>query len=1031
MKTIRQLSMLFLLHFVALIAKAQSFDLPLNFDSTNVTYTFTDFGGNASSVVADPVVSTNKVAKIIKSNIAEIWAGTTMGGASGFASAIAFNSSRTIITMRVYSPDSGIAVRLKVEDPNDGAKSVETEARTTASNTWQILTFNFVNNASGTAAINYTYTYKKASVFFNFGVNGSTAGTKTYYFDDVVFPAATGPVLSQITLPVYFDSTNVNYSTKDFGGNATTIITDPTNSLNKVAQTIKSNIAETWAGTTMGTSSGLANAIPFSSGNSSIKVKIYSPNSGIQVRLKAEDPNDPTKSVETEATTTTANAWETLTFNFANHATGTAAINYGYTYRMLSIFFNFGVTGATAGTKTYLWDNVEFGNGIVIPQLNMPVSFESTSLNYGLTDFGGNASSIVVDPAVSSNKVCKIIKSNTAELWAGTTIGGTTGFGAVIPFTSTSKTISMRVYSPTIGTPIRMKVEDPNDDTKSVETEATTSVANAWQTLDFNFANQATGTAALNLAYSYKKLTIFFNFGTTGATAGEKTYYFDDITFGSSVVVPQLNMPVTFESTTLNYGLTDFGGNTSSIITDPAVSTNKACKVIKSSIAELWAGTTIGGTTGLGTAIPFTSTDKIISMRVYSPTIGTPVRMKVEDPNDATKSVETESTTTVANEWQTLQFNFGNQATGTAPINLAYSYKKLSVFFNFGTTGAIAGEKTYYFDDVTFGTITPPAPVKTYLTFQVDMSRKKPDATDTVTLNGTFNGWCGICTPMIKKPGTDIWVATLLLDKDSSYDYKYTIGNWKSQETLKEGMPCTTTKSGFTNRIINVSKLNDTLPVVCWESCVSCLNTLPKANVTFKVNMKNYVDDSLSIKGVTLNGNFNGWCGECTKMTAIGNNIYAVTLTLDTGAYEYKFTVGNWLDQEQFIATDPCTKTVGNYTNRYLSVKDTASVIAGTYCWNTCTKCEAIGFAEQALKNVKIYPNPTTETLFIEMGQFLERDSKVFVYNMLGELMITKTSNQNNGNGTINLDTHSLKQGIYLLKIEADNAVKTIKFQIN
>lgn len=91
----------------------------------------------------------------------------------------------------------------------------------------------------------------------------------------------------------------------------------------------------------------------------------------------------------------------------------------------------------------------------------------------------------------------------------------------------------------------------------------------------------------------------------------------------------------------------------------------------------------------------------------------------------------------------------------------------------------------------------------------------------------------------------------------------------------------------------------------------------------------------------------------------------------------------------------------------------------------------AIGVAEQALNNVKVYPNPATETLFIELGQVLERDSKVLVYNMLGELLITKTSNENNGNGTINLDTHSLKQGIYLLKIEADNAVKTIKFQIN
>jgi hypothetical protein len=195
--------------------------------------------------------------------------------------------------------------------------------------------------------------------------------------------------------------------------------------------------------------------------------------------------------------------------------------------------------------------------------------------------------------------------------------------------------------------------------------------------------------------------------------------------------------------------------------------------------------------------------------------------------------------------------------------------------------------------------------------------------------------------------------------------------------------------------------------------------------------MKNYVDDSLSIKGVTLNGSFNGWCGECTKMTDIGNNIYSVTLTLDTGSYDYKFTVGNWLDKEEFVATDPCTKTVGTFTNRFIQVKDTSAIIAGTYCWNTCTKCEAIGFAEQALKNVKIYPNPTTETLFIEMGQFLERDSKLLVYNMLGELMISKTSNQNNGNDTVNLDTHSLKQGIYLLKIEADNAVKTIKFQIN
>jgi hypothetical protein len=98
----------------------------------------------------------------------------------------------------------------------------------------------------------------------------------------------------------------------------------------------------------------------------------------------------------------------------------------------------------------------------------------------------------------------------------------------------------VRVWSPAANIPVRLKVEDHTDPTKSVETEAVCAVANSWQTLEFNFANQAGGTAALNLAYNYTKASIFFNFGTTGATTGERTYYFDDMQFGSST------LPVSF-----------------------------------------------------------------------------------------------------------------------------------------------------------------------------------------------------------------------------------------------------------------------------------------------------------------------------------------------------------------------------------------------------------------------------------------------------------------------------------------------------
>ncbi len=83
------------------------------------------------------------------------------------------------------------------------------------------------------------------------------------------------------------------------------------------------------------------------------------------------------------------------------------------------------------------------------------------------------------------------------------------------------------------GIPVRMKVENAADPTQSVETEATVTTASGWQTLSFNFANQAAGTAALNLSTTYTRLSVFFNFGTTGATTGARTYYIDDIVYPS------------------------------------------------------------------------------------------------------------------------------------------------------------------------------------------------------------------------------------------------------------------------------------------------------------------------------------------------------------------------------------------------------------------------------------------------------------------------------------------------------------------
>jgi len=797
--------------------------------------------------------------------------------------------------------------------------------------------------------------------------------------------------LTQVNLPVTFDDPAVNYNLVDFGGNISSIVADPVVPSNNVCKVIKTNTAVSWAGTTIGGPAGLATAIPFAVGSTTMTMRVYSPDAGIPIRMKVEVVGDQTKSVETDALTTVANAWETLTFNFANPASGTAAINYSYTYKVLSVFFNFGTTGAAAGTKTYYCDDITFGAAPT--QIDLPVTFDDPNVNYNLLDFGGNASSIVTDPVVSTNMVCKVIKPNTAETWAGTTIGGTTGFATAIPFAVGSTTMTMRVYSPDAGIPVRMKVEDPNDPTKSVETQVNTTVANAWETLSFNFANQASGTAPINYSYTYKKLSVFFNFGSTGATAGtnyrqlqnatgtytgplatnvdtiskipnliagtisatqkivsgntpdllngtvptgetsptyqwqsslnnitftnissanplnyqpaaltSSTYYCDDITFGAAPT--QVDLPVTFDDPNVNYNLLDFGGNASSIVTDPVVSTNMVCKVIKPNTAETWAGTTIGGTTGFATAIPFAVGSTTMTMRVYSPDAGIPVRMKVEDPNDPTKSVETQVNTTVANAWETLSFNFANQASGTAPINYSYTYKKLSVFFNFGSTGATAGTNYRQLQNAT-GTYTGP------LATNVDTISKIPNL-----IAGTISA-----TQKIVSGNTpDLLNGTVPTGETSpTYQWQSSLNNIT-----------------FTN-ISSANPLNYQ-PAALTSSTYYCDDitfggTAPSSvNIVFKVENP----DSIPVYVFGSWSNWSNWPGD--PMTSLGNNIYAATLSLPANSnFEFLYVNGNAPIKEVLNPAWSCTNGDAQYTYRVLSLGSLDTTIC--FEWATCLSC--------------------------------------------------------------------------------------------
>ena len=328
-------------------------------------------------------------------------------------------------------------------------------------------------------------------------------------------------------LPFDFESGITTSDFTDFDGGIATVIANPqSNGINTsatVAQIVR-NGGQPWSGSKV----ILANNIDFSTNNTiSMKVYMTAP-VGTTVKMKVESAAG---SDERDASTTVSGAWETLTWDFI----GTPA-----NFNEIVFMFDFGNVGDGSATSTFLFDDVEqistTGSGT---QIDLPVNFEGTTVNYTMTDFGGNASSLVADPTNASNNVIEVVKMASAELWAGTTIGLATGFATNIPLTLVDSKMNVKVWSPDAGIPVRLKVEDSNDNTHTCETEAMTTVAGGWEILEFNFANEANGTAALDFGlqngWTYNMASIFFNFGTDGATAGEKTYYFDDVKFGADL----------------------------------------------------------------------------------------------------------------------------------------------------------------------------------------------------------------------------------------------------------------------------------------------------------------------------------------------------------------------------------------------------------------------------------------------------------------------------------------------------------------
>lgn len=309
-------------------------NLPITFENPQIDYTFFNFGGGEADgvpIVENPspnsVNNSAKVGQYTKVAGAETWAGTV----AVLNENIDFSGSN-LLSVDVYSPQAGIPILLKVENGADAGIFAESIVNTTVANQWERLVFEMPVDAA--------QTYSKVAIFFDFNSNGNGA---TYYFDNIH--------KVPMSLPLTFETFEPSaYVFTGFGGGNITVEGNPfidgNNNSAHVGKFNKGMNAETWAGAFI----ELDEAIDFTQG-SKIRLKVRSPQAGIQVLVKFEDPTDANQFVEASANITQADTWETVEADFTGMNLGN--------WKRIVLFFDFGNPGTGID---YYFDDVEQTN---------------------------------------------------------------------------------------------------------------------------------------------------------------------------------------------------------------------------------------------------------------------------------------------------------------------------------------------------------------------------------------------------------------------------------------------------------------------------------------------------------------------------------------------------------------------------------------------------------------------------------------------------------------------------------------------
>ena len=358
---------------------------PINFETSGngATWTWNTFENGtppaALEIIANPFPSgintSATVAKLTPLIIGAPWAGvenihpaSNPTGASPFGSYTITASNCTVKIMVYKSVISDVGIKFAT---STNGSTGQIKVPNTLINQWEELTFDFSGKIGETN--------DQIIIFPDFQTRTTN---NVCYFDNITF----GSQVIKPEFPLDFESNVVFYNFLNSNSAVGTKLANPDssgiNTSANVGKITKNIPGVAWACSYL----ELGSAIDFSTYNS-IKMKVWSPVSGIVVKLKLENlNNDASLNREIDVVNTVANAWEELTFTFP----GIVNAN---NYKRVVFFFNFNSPGAG---ESYYFDDVK---------LNINLSLQNFS-NDKINIFPNPANDLIT---ISSDKLIEAI----------------------------------------------------------------------------------------------------------------------------------------------------------------------------------------------------------------------------------------------------------------------------------------------------------------------------------------------------------------------------------------------------------------------------------------------------------------------------------------------------------------------------------------------------------------------------------------------------------------------------------------------